>query len=165
MSLYDEFVPPLAHALGALSKVLDKGATHSAARRIDESVLLSARLYPDMFALTRQVQIACDQARRGAIRLAGKEPESIPDTETTFADLSARIARTIAALNALTPADFAGAEARSITFKAGPREITFTGADYIRRWILPNYYFHAATAYAILRHNGVELGKADFLGG
>ena len=165
MSLYDEFVPPLAHALGALSKVLDKGATHSAARRIDESVLLSARLYPDMFALTRQVQIACDQARRGAIRLAGKEPESIPDTETTFADLSARIARTIAALNALTPADFAGAEARSITFKAGPREITFTGADYIRRWILPNYYFHATAAYAILRHNGVELGKADFLGG
>ncbi len=165
MSLYDEFVPPLAHALGALSKVLDKGAAHAAARRIDESVLLSARLYPDMFALTRQVQIACDQARRGAIRLAGKEPEPIPDTETTFADLGARIAGTIAALNALTPADFAGAEARTVTFKAGPREITFTGADYIRRWILPNYYFHATAAYAILRHNGVELGKADFLGG
>lgn len=165
MSLFDEFVPPLAHALSALSRVLEKGEAHAAARRIDESVFLSSRLYPDMFALTRQVQIACDQARRGAIRLAGREPDSVPDTEASFADLRARIARTIAALQALTPADFDGAEARTITFKAGPRDISFTGADYIRRWILPNYYFHATTVYAILRHNGVELGKADFLGG
>ena len=165
MSLYEEFVPPLAHSLGALARVPEKAEAHAGARKIDQGIFLGARLYPDMFPLTRQVQIACDQARRGALRLKGAEPDSVPDTEASFADLRARIGRTIEALNALTPADFVGAEARSVTFKAGPREITFTGADYIRRWILPNYYFHATTAYAILRHNGVELGKADFLGG
>ncbi len=165
MSLYEEFVPPLAHGLSALSRVLEKAEAHAAARKIDESVFLTARLYPDMFPLTRQVQIACDQARRGAIRLKGGEPESIPDTEATISDLRARITRTIDALNALKPADFDGADGRTVTFKAGPREISFTGADYIRRWIVPNYYFHATAAYAILRHNGVELGKADFLGG
>ncbi len=165
MSLYDEFVPPLAHALGALSRVLDKAEAHCTARKIDPAILLGSRLYPDMFALTRQVQIACDQARRGSVRLAGGEPASVPDTETSFADLRARIALTVEALDALSPADFTGAEARTISFKAGPRDLSFTGADYIRRWILPNYYFHATAAYAILRHNGVELGKADFLGG
>lgn len=165
MSLYEEFVPPLAHSLSALSRVLDKAEAHAANRKIDQAVFLGSRLYPDMFPLTRQVQIACDQARRGAIRLKGGEPESIPDTEATFADLRARIARTIDALKALKPADFDGAEGRTVTFKAGPREISFTGADYIRSWIVPNYYFHATAAYAILRHNGVELGKTDFLGG
>lgn len=165
MSLYEEFVPPLAHGLAALSRVLEKAEAHAAARKIDEGVFLTARLYPDMFPLVRQVQIACDQARRGAVRLKGGVPEAIPDTETTFADLRARITRTIDALDALKPADFDGAEGRTVTFKAGPREISFTGADYIRRWIVPNYYFHATAAYAILRHNGVELGKADFLGG
>lgn len=165
MSLYEEFVPPLAHSLSALSRVLEKAEAHAVNRKIDQAVFLGARLYPDMFPLTRQVQIACDQARRGAIRLKGGEPESVPDTEASFADLRARITRTIDALNALKPADFDGAEGRTVTFKAGPREISFTGADYIRRWIVPNYYFHATAAYAILRHNGVELGKADFLGG
>ncbi len=165
MSLYDDFVPPLSHGLKALSNVLAKAEAHCEARKIDPSVLLAARLYPDMFPLTRQVQIACDQARRGAVRLKGGEPESVPDTEVTFTDLKGRIANTIASLAALKPADFEGAEDRTVTFKAGPNDMSFKGADYIRYWILPNFYFHTATAYGVLRHNGVELGKADFLGG
>ncbi|MFO1173743.1 MAG: DUF1993 domain-containing protein [Paracoccaceae bacterium] len=163
MALYDEFVPPLSHALKGLSAILAKAEAHAEAKKIDPSVLLSARLYPDMFAFTRQVQVACDQARRAIARLKGQEPESVPDTETTFADLRARIAGTVAALEAVKPGDFDGAEARTITFKAGPAEMSFKGLDYIRSWILPNFYFHKTAAYAILRHNGVELGKADFL--
>lgn len=165
MSLYDEYVPPLSHGLRALSNVLKKAEAHCAARKLDAAVFLNARLYPDMFPLTRQVQIACDQARRGAVRLSGGEPASVPDSEATFAELQARIAATIAGLAALKPADMDGAEDRTVTFKAGPRDMSFKGADYIRYWILPNFYFHSTTAYAILRHNGVELGKTDFLGG
>ncbi len=165
MSLYDDFVPPLSNGLKALSKVLAKAEAHCEARKIDPAVLLNFRLYPDMFALTRQVQIACDQARRGTSRLKGVKPESVPDTEVSFADLKGRIANTLAALAAIKPADFDGADGRTISFKAGPNDMSFKGADYIRFWILPNFYFHCATAYAILRHNGVELGKADFLDG
>lgn len=165
MSLHDEFVPPLTRGLSALSKILDKAAAHAEAKRIDPSVLLSSRLYPDMFPLTRQVQIACDQARRAVARLKGEEPASVPDTETAIAELKARIALSIEALKGFTPADVPAAEARTISFKAGPAELSFTGTDYIRQWILPNFYFHTTTAYAILRHNGVELGKADFLAG
>jgi hypothetical protein len=99
------------------------------------------------------------------VRLSGGEPTSVPDSEATFAELQARIAATIAGLAALKPADMDGAEDRTVTFKAGPRDMSFKGADYIRYWILPNFYFHSTTAYAILRHNGVELGKTDFLGG
>ncbi|MCY1127044.1 DUF1993 domain-containing protein [Frigidibacter sp. RF13] len=165
MSLYDNFAPPLAHGLTALSKILDKAEAHCAAKKIDPAALLAARLYPDMFPFTRQIQIACDQARRAISRLKGEEPASVADSETSFAELKARIASTVAQLNALTPADLAEAESRTVSFKAGPRELTFTGDDYIRQWILPNFYFHMTTAYALLRHNGVELGKADFLGG
>lgn len=165
MTLFDEFVPPMSHALASLSKVLDKAEAHATAKKIDPAVLMAARLYPDMFALTRQVQIACDQVRRGAARLAGREPEAVADTEQSFADLRARIASTLAVLKALTPADLDGADKRTYTFKAGPTEVSFEGANYIRFWILPNFYFHMTSAYAILRHNGVELGKADFLGG
>lgn len=165
MSLYEPFVPPLSHALTALSKILDKAEAHAGARKIDPAVLLGSRLYPDMWPLTRQVQAACDMTRRGALRLTGQEPPSVPDTETTIAELKARIAATVAILDGLTPADFKGAEDRVISFKAGPREMNFGGAAYLYRWILPNVYFHLTTAYAILRHNGVELGKPDFLGG
>ena len=165
MSLHDEFVPTLTRGLSALSNILDKAAAHAEAKRIDPAVLLSSRLYPDMFPLTRQVQIACDQARRAVARLKGEEPASVPDAETTIAELKARIALSIDALKHFTPADVPAAEARTISFKAGPAELTFTGSDYIRHWILPNFYFHTTTTYAILRHNGVELGKADFLAG
>jgi hypothetical protein len=165
MNLYDEFAPPLCHALGSLSSVLAKAEAHAAARKTDEGAYLGARLFPDMFALTRQVQIACDQVRRGAARLTGQEPASVPDTEASFADLRARIASTLAVAKALTPAAMEGADKRTYTFKAGPKDVSFEGAAYIRYWILPNFYFHMATAYGILRHNGVEIGKADFLGG
>jgi hypothetical protein len=165
MSLYDEFVPAVARGLSALSKILDKAAAHAEAKRIDPAVLLASRLYPDMFPLSRQVQMACDQGRRAVARLKGEEPASVPDTETTIAELKARIALSIAALDDFTPADGPAAEARTISFRAGPRELSFTGTGYIRQWILPNFYFHVTTAYAILRHNGVELGKADYLGG
>lgn len=165
MSLHDEFVPALTRGLSALSKILDKAASHAEAKRIDPAVLLASRLYPDMFPLTRQVQIACDQGRRAVARLKGEEPASVPDSEITIADLKARIAMTIDALKAFTPSDVPAAEARTISFKAGPADLSFTGTDYIRQWILPNFYFHTTTAYAILRHNGVDLGKADFLAG
>jgi uncharacterized protein len=165
MSLHAQVVPPLSHALKSLSKILDKAEAHCAARRIDPSVLLSARLYPDMLPLTRQVQIACDHARRGAMRLAGAEPAAVPDGETTFADLRARIALSLDALAGFKPADFDGAEARTLTFKAGHRDVTFKGGDFVPYWLVPNFYFHMTTAYAILRHNGVEIGKSDFLGG
>ena len=165
MSLYENFAPPLAHGLTALSKILDKAEAHCAAKKIDPAALLAARLYPDMFPFTRQIQIACDQARRAIARLKGEEPASVPDNEASFAELKARIASTVAQLKALSPADLAGAEGRTISFKAGSREVSFNGDNYIRQWILPNFYFHTTTAYAILRHNGVELGKGDFLGG
>ncbi len=165
MSLYDHFVPPLTHSLTALSRILDKAEAHCAARKIDPSVLMTARLFPDMLPFSRQVQIACDHARRGAIRLTGGEPPPVPDTETSFVELKARIAATIAVLQGFSAADFAGAEARPIAIKAGPRELTFTGASFLSSWSLPNFYFHMTTAYAILRHNGVELGKGDYLGG
>ena len=165
MSLYDLYVPPLSHGLKALSKILQKAEDHCTARKIDPAVLLASRLYPDMFPLMRQVQIACDQARRGANRLAGTEPASVADTEVTFADLRARIDATLAGLAAITPDAFNGAEARTISFKAGPREMSFKGGDFVKFWTLPNFYFHMTTAYAILRHNGVEIGKTDFLGG
>jgi len=165
MSLYDQVVPPLSHALKALSRILDKAEAHCTARKIDPAVLLGDRLYADMLPFTRQVQIASDHARRGAMRLTGAEPTPVADNETSFADLKARIAMSLAALDAYKPADFDGAEARSLTFKAGPRELTFSGAAFVPYWMLPNFYFHMTTAYNILRHNGVEIGKVDFLGG
>ncbi len=165
MSLYDEFATPIAHGLKALSRILDKAEAHCAAKKIDPAALISARLFPDMFALARQVETACDQGRRAIFRMKGEEPQSAGSPEPTFAGLRAYIADTVAALEALTPDAIAGAEARTIRFKAGAREVTFDGTNYIRRWILPNFYFHLTTAYNILRHNGLEIGKADFLGG
>jgi uncharacterized protein len=165
MSLYAYYVPPMLRGLSSLSKILDKAEAYAAAKKIEPSVLLSARLYPDMYPLTRQVQIACDTARRGAIRLAGGEPPSVPDTETTFEELKARIAATIAAVKALPESAFDGAEGRELTIKVRGSDMTFSGLDFVRIWSLPNFYFHVTTAYAILRHNGVELGKPDFLAG
>lgn len=165
MSLYAYYVPPMLRGLSALSKILDKAEAHAEAKKIDPSVFLSARLYPDMFPLTRQVQIACDTARRGAIRLSGGEPPSVPDTETSFDELKARIATTLAAVKAIPVSAFDGAEGRDLTIKVRGNDVTFSGLDFVRIWSLPNFYFHVTTAYAILRHNGVELGKPDFLAG
>lgn len=165
MSLYAYYVPPMLRGLSSLSKILDKAEAHATARKIDPSVLLSARLYPDMFPLTRQVQIACDTARRGASRLSGDEPPSVPDTETTFDELKARIAATIAAVKAIPESSFDGSEEQELTIKVRGNDMTFSGLDFVRIWSLPNFYFHVTTAYAILRHSGVELGKPDFLAG
>lgn len=165
MNLHDLLVPTLSRSLNALKNVLQKAEDHCTARKIDPSVLLSLRLYPDMLPLTRQVQIACDHARRGANRLAGVEPASVPDTETSFAELRARIDLTLAVLAALTNDDLKGAETRTISFRAGPAEMSMSGDDFIRFWTIPNFYFHMTTAYALLRQSGVELGKTDFLRG
>jgi hypothetical protein len=154
----------ITRQLSALRAVLQKAEDHCAARRIDPAVLLGCRLFPDMYPLSRQVQIACDHAKGAAHRLAGREVPSMPDTETTFAELRDRIDRTLAMVQDLPAEAFEGAEARSITMKMRSGELTFSGRDYLWTFALPNLFFHAATAYNILRHNGLDLGKRDFLG-
>ena len=150
--------------LNNLSAILKKGQESAEARGIDPLVLTAARLAPDMFPLTRQVQIACDAAKGAAARLAGVEIPSHPDTETSFADLQARIAATIAFLETLTPEQLAGAESRSVTLKMQGTDFTFTGQTLLFNLAMPNFYFHVSTAYDILRHNGVPVGKRDLLG-
>ena len=152
--------------LNALAGILDKAQAHAEAKRFDPAVLLNMRLSPDMFPLTRQVQIACDLASNAGARLTGIEPPKHPDDETTIAELKARIARTIAFVKSVDPAKIDGAADREITFPLGPENKGhMRGADYLNHFALPNFYFHLTTAYAILRHSGVELGKRDFLAG
>ena len=162
--MYDASVPVFLHFLGNLAAILKKAEDHCAAKKIDPAVMVSLRLYPDMLPLTRQVQIACDSAKGAGARLAGIAVPSYPDDEKSFADLQARIAKTADFLRTLTKTQFDGAETRAISFKAGPREINFAGSDYLGRWALPNFFFHVTTAYGILRHNGVEIGKTDYMG-
>ncbi len=162
--MYDQSVAPMSHFLGALSKILTKAEAHCAAKKIDPAALLTFRLYPDMFPLLKQVQLVTDFAKGAASRLAGLEVPSYADTETTFAELEARVAKTLAHLATVTPAMLAGAEARDVTFKARGQDVTLPGQTYFSQMALPNFYFHLATAYNILRHNGVELGKMDFIG-
>ena len=164
LSMYQASVPAMLHTLAALSAILDKAEAHCAAKKIDQAVLLGARLYPDMFALTRQVLIVCDFAKGTSARLAGIDVPSWPDNEATFADVKARIAKTVEFVKAIKPASIEGSEARDISMKVGGQEMKWNGQDYLTGFALPNFYFHAATAYGILRHNGVELGKRDFLG-
>ncbi len=164
ISMYTVAVPAFARGLASLKTVLAKGAAHAAARKIDEAVLLNARLAPDMFPLARQVHIATDFARGTVARLAGSEPPKWEDNETTFAELIARVERAIEAVNAFTPAQVDGSETRSVTRPMRGESKTFTGSNYLLQYSLPNFYFHATTAYAILRHNGVELSKTDFIG-
>jgi len=147
-----------------LDNVLKKAEADCETRKIDPSVLVSARLAPDMFPLVRQVQIMTDQAKGGASRLAGLEPPKWPDEEKTFADLHARLAKAIAYLNTFKPAQFDGAETRKIELKFPNASFSFVGKDYLLTNLLPNFYFHYTTAYAILRHNGVQVGKGDYLG-
>ena len=165
ISMYQASVPTFILSLKALSGVLDKGAKHAEAKGIDPAVLLGSRLYPDMFPLTRQVQIASDNAKGPSARLAGMEPPKFDDNEASFADLQARITKTIDFLQTLKPAQIDGSEDRQIVLqmRAGPLE--FKGQAYLLHFAMPNFYFHCATVYAILRHNGVEVGKKDFLGG
>ena len=164
MSLFQAAVPPAIQALVALGGVLAKGEAHCVARKIDPAVLLGSRLALDMFPLTRQVQIATDMVKNGCARLAGVEPPSFPDTESSFTDLQNRIEKTLAYLADLSPASINGAEDRQITLKVSGRELQFLGLPYLTGFVLPNLYFHTTSAYLILRHGGVELAKMDFLG-
>jgi hypothetical protein len=165
MNIFDASVPVFTHFLHSLSAILTKAEAHCTAKNIDPAVMLAQRLYPDMFTLTRQVQIASDTAKGAGARLAGIAVPSFSDEEKTFPDLQARIAKTVDFLGGLRREQFEGAETRAISVKAGPRELEFVGATYLETWAKPNFYFHATTAYAILRHNGVEIGKPDFLAG
>jgi hypothetical protein len=163
VSLYACSAPVFVRMLNNLSAMLANAEAHAKAKNYDVAVLLNARLAPDMFPLTRQVQIAADAAKGAMARLAGRQPEAIEDTETTLAQLQARIARTVAIVESYAERDFEGAATREITLKIPNGELKFIGGDFLNAWALPNFYFHIATAYAILRHNGVELGKRDFL--
>ena len=158
-------LPALQMGLNALSGVLDKAAAFAAAKKIDPAVLLNSRLAPDMFALTRQVQVATDLAKNGAARLAGVEPPRYEDNETTIEQLKARLAKAVAFIKSLDPKQIDGAVDRQITFPLGPtNKGEMKGDDYLNHFVLPNVYFHLTAAYAILRHCGVEIGKQDFLG-
>ena len=164
LSMSEASVPVLTRALNNLSAVLDKAAAHCVAKKIDPTVLLAARLFPDMFALTRQVQIATDMAKGAGARLAGVDIPKYEDTEASFDDLKARIAKTVAFLNGLDAKSIDGTENKDITMTVGGQPWTTKGQAYLLNFALPNVLFHASTAYGILRHNGVELGKGDFLG-
>jgi len=164
ISMYQVSVPVFVKTLGNVAAILDKGASFAAARKVDPSVLLGYRLAPDMLNLTRQVQIAADHAKRAAARLAGIEAPVYEDKEASFADLKARIDKTIAFINTLKPGQIDGSETRDIALKIGGADRTLSGQAYLLHNALPNFYFHVTTAYAILRHCGVEIGKKDFIG-
>lgn len=164
ISMYQASVPPIIRALSNLREILLKAAAHADAKKIAPAVLVGARLYPDMYPLSRQVQIATDMAKGGASRLAGKEIPKYEDTESNFAELVARLDKTIALLETIKPAEIDGSEEKVITLQLHERTLTFKGLPYLLDYVLPNVYFHVTTAYAILRHNGVEIGKKDFLG-
>jgi hypothetical protein len=164
LSMYQASVPVIVRALNNLSTILDKGAASAEARNIDPAVLIGDRLAPDMLPLSRQVQIAADVAVRGAARLAGVEFPSTPDTETSFAELRERLTTAIAFLESVPADKIDGSEERTVTVSMRDGEVTFTGQAYLLGFVLPNVFFHVTTTYAILRHNGVELGKQDYIG-
>jgi hypothetical protein len=164
LSMYQASVPAFLQMLGALSGVLAKAEAYAAERKIEQAVLLDSRLAPDMFPLIRQIWIAADFAKGCCARLAGVEIPSYADDETSFAELGARLAKTIEFVQGFRPAAIDGSEEREITLKLGGQQVTFSGQQYLVNFVLPNFYFHTTTAYAILRHAGVPLGKRDYLG-
>lgn len=164
-SLFDIAVPVFNQMLGGLRGVLGKAQSHAESRHIEPGALLQARLFPDMFPLLRQVRVACDFARSVSARLAGVEVPAYDDDEVGFADLQARIDKTLAFINGLTPAQFEGSATREIVTQAGtPKEKRFAGSSYLLNYGLPHFFFHVTTAYNLLRHNGVEVGKKDYIG-
>jgi len=164
-SMYQAAVPAFVQILNNLSAILDKAEAHCTAKNIAPEALLQFRLYPDMFPLVRQVQIATDMSKGAMARLAGVEVPSYADTETGFADLKARLAKTVDFIKSFKPEQLDGSETRTITLKLRTGERSFPGDVYLINYVFPNFYFHATTTYAILRHCGVEIGKMDFLGG
>ncbi len=163
LAMFDAVILPLLHTLKSLSHILKKGEEYADAKKSEHAVLLNARLFPDMYPLIRQVQIATDMSKGAAARLAGVEVPKFEDDETTFEQLQARIAKTIAFIETITPAQLTDAATREVTIAVRKIELKFSGQDYLLKWVMPNVYFHVTTAYNILRHNGVELGKPDFL--
>jgi uncharacterized protein len=164
LSMYQASVPAFLRILSNLSAILDKAASHATQHKIQPSVLLNTRLFPDMYPLVEQVQLASDFAKGAGARLAGIELPKFPDTEASFDELKARIAKTVDFLKTLKPVQIDGSEGRDITIPAGGNPHTFKGQSYLVHYALPSFYFHVTTAYAILRHCGVEIGKRDFLG-
>ncbi|MDN4988092.1 DUF1993 domain-containing protein [Bradyrhizobium arachidis] len=165
MSFYDAVVPAYLQMLNSLTGLLTKAEAHCAAKKIDPSVLLGSRLFPDMLPLSKQIQLVSDFSAKGCARLTHTDVPSMPDTETSFAELKQRLAKTIDFVKSFKPEQFEGADTKDVTFPAGPdRTVTLKGQQFFSSVSLPNFYFHAATAHGILRHNGVEIGKRDFLG-
>jgi hypothetical protein len=165
MSFYDSAVPAYLQMLNSLSGILKKAEDHASAKKIEPNVLLGARLFPDMLPLTKQIQLVCGFAAKGCARLTQSEVPSTPDSETSFAELQQRLTDTVEYVKGYKPAQFDGGEGREITFPTGPGQTTtLTGQQFLSNFSLPNFYFHAVTAHDILRHNGVEIGKRDFLG-
>ncbi|MEW6690669.1 MAG: DUF1993 domain-containing protein [Pseudomonadota bacterium] len=164
ISMYLASAPRFVSGLKNLDAILDRARAHAAERGIDPLVLTASRLYPDMFPMSRQVQIACDTAKGAVARLAGAEVPRHEDTERSFEELKTRIAKTIAFIETFTPAQIDGSEERDIQLRLGTLEVRWKGLQYLLGFAWPNFHFHLATAYGILRHNGVELGKRDFIG-
>ena len=164
ISMYQASVPVFIRMLNNLIGILEKAVAHADGKKIALKVLLDSRLYPDMFPLSRQVQIASDTAKGGAARLAGMEPPKYEDNETTFPELIERLRKTIAYLNTLKPEQIDGSEKKKVTLKVRDEMLTFEGLTFLLNRALPNLFFHVSTAYAILRHSGVEIGKKDYLG-
>jgi hypothetical protein len=162
--MYQASVPSFVQMLTSLQSILKKGVAHAEAKKFEPSVLANARLAPDMHPLYRQVWIVTDQAKGGAARLCGAEPPAYPDVEMTFPDLDARLKKTIDYVKSFKPEQFNGAEDRDINLQFGPNKVTFKGLPFLFHITLPNLYFHTTTAYNILRHNGVDVGKRDFMG-
>jgi hypothetical protein len=164
LSLYTASIPVFQQMLQALSGVLDKAAAHCAAKKIDPTVLAATRLIPDMFALTRQVQTACDFAKNAPARIAGIDPPKFEDRETTIDELKARIAKTLDYIGTLDRAAIEAAAGKSIEFPLGPNKMKMQAENYLLHLVLPNFFFHTTTAYGILRQAGVDIGKRDFIG-
>jgi uncharacterized protein len=164
ISMYQASAPRFVNMLKNLSALLDKAQAHTDAKKIEPAALLNYRLFPDMFPMTRQVQIACDAAKGAVARLAGVEIPKHDDVEQTFAELKERIARTIEFIASIRPAQIDGSEEKEVVLKLRGKEVKFTGMQYLLGFAYPNFYFHVTTAYAILRHNAVEIGKGDYIG-
>jgi hypothetical protein len=164
ISMYQASAPRLVNILKNLSAILDKAQAHIDAKKIEPAALIQFRLFPDMLPMKRQVQVACDTAKGAVARLAGVEVPKHEDTEETFAELKTRIAKTIAFIETIKPAQLDGSEERNVHLKLGAREVDWKGMQYLLGHALPNFYFHVVTAYDILRHNGVEIGKRDYIG-
>jgi uncharacterized protein len=164
ISIYEASIPTFLHTLRSLKAILEKGIAHAEAKKFDSLNLATARLFPDMLPLTRQIQIASDAAKGAAARLTGTEPPKFEDNEQTMQELIARVDKTIDYLAGFQASQFEGAETRTVTITTRERSFSFPGLLFLRHWALPNFFFHVTTAYNLLRHNGVEIGKADFLG-